>query len=89
MRAHYNRSARRSGGNKNAIIPVYPMPRSYLTNLKWFATELAVSPIDDLRPHDHEADDCWCNPTLTQDGILVHNSADKREIYERGEMKYH
>lgn len=52
---------------------------------QWLATETDdiphVIPINDLRPHD--IDDCWCNP-WEDDGVMVHNSADRREEYENG-----
>jgi hypothetical protein len=44
-----------------------------------------VKPIDDLRPHD-DGMACWCEPT-DDEGVIVHNSADGRELYERGERK--
>ena len=49
-----------------------------------------VHPIDDLRPHilpDSDDDGpCWCQPE-DDDGITIHNSMDRRELYERGERK--
>jgi hypothetical protein len=45
-----------------------------------------VWPKDDLR--EHEGADCWCRPeVLDGDAIIKHNSMDKREIYERGELR--
>lgn len=47
-----------------------------------------VVPINDL--HDHLVDgefECWCHPKIEDGGVIVHNSADKRELYERGEQK--
>jgi hypothetical protein len=47
---------------------------------------LHVIPINDLR--EHLADEaCWCGPTTDGDGIMVHNSMDKREYFERGERR--
>jgi hypothetical protein len=43
-----------------------------------------VYPVDDLR--EHVVTDCWCGP-VDDDGIVVHNSLDGREMYERGERK--
>ena len=43
-----------------------------------------VYPADDLR--NHSLTNCWCRPT-DDDGIMVHNSLDGRELYERGERK--
>ena len=42
-----------------------------------------VYPLDDLREHDPDNMECWCKPRF-DDGVLVHNSRDKREEYERG-----
>ena len=43
-----------------------------------------VWPMDDLREHDiGGATTCWCRPRLDGD-VLVHNSMDRREEYERG-----
>lgn len=42
-----------------------------------------VYPLDDLRPHDIDGT-CWCGPWETGDGVIVHNSMDQRETYERG-----
>jgi hypothetical protein len=43
-----------------------------------------VYPVDDLR--EHAVTDCWCGP-VDDDGIVIHNSLDGREMYERGERK--
>lgn len=43
-----------------------------------------VIPLDDLRPHS--LTDCWCQP-FDDEGVIVHNSMDQRERYERGEVK--
>ncbi len=43
-----------------------------------------VVPIDDLREHALHPATCWCQP-FDDDGVLVHNSADEREKFERGE----
>lgn len=48
----------------------------------WLATPDCVVPLDDLRAHDALSDECWCGPRL-DGGILVHNSADGREVSER------
>jgi hypothetical protein len=46
-------------------------------------SQLHVYPCDDLREHVIDPDvECWCKPTMTEDGILVHNSLDRRELYE-------
>lgn len=41
-----------------------------------------VRPIDDLRPHDM-TEACWCKPFFDEH-VLVHNSMDRREEFERG-----
>ena len=41
-----------------------------------------VIPLGDRRTH-RRAPDCWCHPT-EDEGVIVHNSADEREEYERG-----
>lgn len=44
-----------------------------------------VMPINDLRDHTLSTD-CWCRP-FSDEGVIVHNSMDRREEYERGERK--
>ena len=47
-----------------------------------------VVPINDLREHSTDSENpCWCRPETTEDGIIVHNSMDQRELYETGERK--
>lgn len=46
--------------------------------------EKHVRPLEDLRPHGARA--CWCNPFEDED-VVVHNSMDRREYIERGEVK--
>ena len=41
-----------------------------------------VFPTDDFREHVLSSD-CWCKPR-NDNGVLVHNSMDRREEYERG-----
>ncbi len=40
-----------------------------------------VMPMDDLR--EHLLTECWCKP-FEDDGVIVHNSMDQREQFERG-----
>ncbi len=41
-----------------------------------------VYPIDDLKEHRVEGDNlCWCNCRV-EDGVVIHNSLDRREVYE-------
>lgn len=49
--------------------------------MAWKVTRNHVHPLGDLREH-WLTTDCWCRPYL-YDGIVVHNSLDGREIYER------
>jgi len=44
-----------------------------------------VTPVDDLRDHVMNRD-CWCHPTI-EDDLIIHNSMDRRELYETGELK--
>ncbi len=50
----------------------------------WRVTGNHVYPFNDLR--EHSLTDCWCRPT-DDDGVVVHNSLDGREFYERGERR--
>lgn len=43
-----------------------------------------VVPLNDLR--EHSIPQCWCEP-FDDDGVIVHNSADHREHFERGTRK--
>lgn len=47
-----------------------------------------VVPRGDLRMHDLEVD-CWCKPEqdLESPEVFIHNAMDRRELYERGELK--
>lgn len=44
-----------------------------------------VLPLGDSREHA-EDENCWCEPAIAA-GIFVHNSADGREAFERGERR--
>ena len=45
-----------------------------------------IIPLDDLR--EHAGADCWCRPEVLDDGTIIkHNSMDRREYYERGELR--
>jgi hypothetical protein len=46
-----------------------------------------VYPVSDLRKHETEGEDCWCQPIIDEYGVVVHNSMDQREKYETGERK--
>lgn len=47
-----------------------------------------VIPLDDLREHQVDIY-CYCFPTLDQqeERVIVHNAADGREAFERGERQ--
>jgi hypothetical protein len=47
-----------------------------------------VLPVGDLKPHDL-SDRCWCSPERDEnyDNVVIHNSADGREAFERGERQ--
>lgn len=50
-----------------------------------------VVPVGDIREHVLD-EDCWCDPFVDQsedEDLVVHNSLDKRELYENGELKPH
>lgn len=42
-----------------------------------------VIPTNDIREHVTD-ESCWCNPTVDDDLIVIHNSMDERETYEEG-----
>lgn len=48
-----------------------------------------VYPIGDSREHQCNRMECWCRPILNEDAgyVVVHNSADGRELFERGQRK--
>ena len=52
--------------------------------LSWKVQGNHVLPVDDLR--EHSRTNCWCNQE-DDDGVIVHNPLDRRELYERGERK--
>lgn len=46
-----------------------------------------IVPVDDLREHVLMSS-CWCSPNIDpEDFLAIHNSADEREKFERGERK--
>lgn len=48
-------------------------------------TDIHVTPLGDLRDHQENAE-CWCRPRRDDDepSVIIHNSMDQREEYERG-----
>jgi hypothetical protein len=55
----------------------------------WFVIETDglphVVPRLDLKEHTVDGA-CWCGPE-EDTGVVIHNSMDRRELYERGEAK--
>ena len=51
--------------------------------------EIHVIPFDDLMPHTPTLD-CRCRPVRDEESprVVIHNSADQREAYERGERPF-
>ncbi|EGY53137.1 hypothetical protein [Neisseria shayeganii] len=47
--------------------------------------DVHVIPLNDYREHD-QSRDCWCCPTVNDDGLVIHHAMDGRERYESGEM---
>lgn len=43
-----------------------------------------VYPLNDFREHDTSGVKCWCNPTIDEYEVVIHNSMDRREEYEQG-----
>jgi hypothetical protein len=60
------------------------MPQALAPMPAWAIQGKHILPLNDLRPHT--LSDCWCQPA-DDDGVIVHNSMDQRERYERGEAK--
>lgn len=54
-------------------------------NSRWMAFEDGpdpeVIPQDDARDHER-GEGCWCEP-FKDGNVLVHNSLDRREVFER------
>ena len=48
-----------------------------------FPCKQHVFPLNDLKPHNTESNDCWCNPEV-DDFVVIHNSMDGREDCEHG-----
>lgn len=50
-----------------------------------------IYPIGDLKEHETDGKPCWCRPEEEVVGLtgllIIHNSADGREAYEKGERK--
>lgn len=62
---------------------------AHFTNLRPEGVqEIHVIPRADLRAHD-VGRECWCSPEqdVEQPCVFIHNSLDRREEYERGELR--
>jgi hypothetical protein len=51
---------------------------------EWANGYAHVFPLGDLKPHDLDSTECWCKPTVCEDGLVIHNSMDRREEHEKG-----
>lgn len=60
------------------------MPKAAASEMPWKVVGTHVMPVNDLREHTMTA--CWCHPT-DDDGVILHNSLDQRELYEYGHRK--
>lgn len=49
----------------------------------WLVARQHVVPVNDTHEHDLTLN-CWCKPKV-DDGVVIHNSFDGRELFERGE----
>lgn len=51
-----------------------------------YTVRVHVVPCNDLRAHVEVGVACWCHPTVeVEDGVVVHNALDQRELVETGE----
>lgn len=49
-----------------------------------------IVPVNDMRDHETDGLDCWCNPDYDEwEGLITHNALDGREAYETGQRKPH
>jgi hypothetical protein len=60
------------------------MSKKTAQNMPWRVVGTHVIPNNDLR--EHSLTDCWCRPE-DDDGVIIHHSLDRRELYEYGERK--
>jgi hypothetical protein len=60
-------------------------------NVGWltFDDPIEVVPVGDVVDHTIglQGEKCWCAPVIDEEGVLIHNSFDQRELFERGERK--
>jgi hypothetical protein len=46
-----------------------------------------IYPTNDIKPHNTDDGECWCNPTIDEeDNLVIHNAMDQREQYEEGRL---
>ena len=50
-----------------------------------------VIPENDMKNHKLVGLTCWCSPVEVddEDGVILHNSMDQRELYSLGEREFH
>ena len=60
------------------------MSKKTAVKMPWGIAGNHIVPVDDLR--QHKGKNCWCNPDY-DDGLVIHNSLDQRELYEEGVRK--
>jgi hypothetical protein len=60
------------------------MSKKNAQNMPWRVVGTHVIPNNDFR--EHSLTDCWCRPE-DDDGVIIHHSFDRRELYEYGERK--
>ena len=78
------------GSNADCGRPKLPFESSIKTSAGWeiyvaFGSSHVI-PADDDIAHIISWD-CGCHPQADENGIAIHNSADGREAFERGERK--
>jgi hypothetical protein len=60
------------------------MSKKTVIALPWGLAGNHLIPVDDLR--QHKLTNCWCRPEY-DDGLVIHNSLDQRELYETGDRQ--
>jgi hypothetical protein len=83
-RQHPQQDANNPIDNQTPAVEKATMNRTARQTMAWKIDGTHVYPVNDLR--EHSVTNCWCEP-VDDDGIMVHNSLDGRELYERGERQ--
>lgn len=56
---------------------------------KWIVQDvdgkIVVMPIDDIKAHEPLNTSCKCGSYVTDEGVIVHNAFDNRQIFEKAE----